>query len=75
MFRFTIRDVLLAMVIVGLGVGWWLDHGAGEIRVINCQRVVHSLNTDLEEMLRAIEDSGHVVAVRLGQMKLEKRVP
>ena len=26
MFRFTIRDVLLLMVIVGLGVGWWIDH-------------------------------------------------
>jgi hypothetical protein len=25
MFRFTIRDVLLVMVIVGLAVGWWLD--------------------------------------------------
>jgi len=24
--RFTIRDVLLVMVIVGLAVGWWLDH-------------------------------------------------
>jgi hypothetical protein len=26
MFRFTIRDVLRLMVVVGLGVGWWLDH-------------------------------------------------
>jgi hypothetical protein len=26
MFRFTIRDVLLMMVIVGLAVGWWIDH-------------------------------------------------
>ena len=25
MFRFTIRDMLLLMVIVGLAVGWWLD--------------------------------------------------
>jgi hypothetical protein len=25
MFRFTIRDVLWLMVVVGLGVGWWLD--------------------------------------------------
>ena len=23
--RFTIRDVLLVMVIVGLAVGWWVD--------------------------------------------------
>ena len=26
MFRFTIRDVLLATVIVGLALGWGLDH-------------------------------------------------
>ncbi len=26
MFRFTIRDVLLVMVIVGLAVGWWIEH-------------------------------------------------
>ena len=25
MFRFTIRDVLLGMAVVGLGVGWWVD--------------------------------------------------
>jgi hypothetical protein len=26
MFRFTIRDVLWLTVVVGLGVGWWVDH-------------------------------------------------
>ena len=26
MIRFTIRDLLWLMVVVGLGVGWWLDH-------------------------------------------------
>ena len=26
MLRFTIRDVLLIAVIVGLALGWWLDH-------------------------------------------------
>jgi hypothetical protein len=25
MFRFTIRELLLLMVVVGMGVGWWLD--------------------------------------------------
>ena len=25
--RFTIRDLLWLMVVVGLGLGWWLDHG------------------------------------------------
>jgi len=26
MFRFTIRDVLWAMVVVAVGLGWWMDH-------------------------------------------------
>ena len=26
MFRFTIRDVLWLMVVVGLGIGWFADH-------------------------------------------------
>jgi hypothetical protein len=26
MFRFTIRDVLWLTVVVGLIVGWWIDH-------------------------------------------------
>jgi hypothetical protein len=26
MFKFTIRELLLLTVIVGLAVGWWLDH-------------------------------------------------
>ena len=25
MFRFTIRDLLWLMVVVGMGVGWWAD--------------------------------------------------
>jgi hypothetical protein len=26
MFRFTIRDLLWLMVVVGMGVGWWTEH-------------------------------------------------
>jgi hypothetical protein len=26
MFRFTIRDVLWLMVVVGLACGWWVEH-------------------------------------------------
>jgi hypothetical protein len=30
MFRFTIRDLLWMMLVVGLGVGWWLElHNRG----------------------------------------------
>ena len=26
MFRFTIRDLLWVMVVVGLAIGWWNEH-------------------------------------------------
>lgn len=26
MFRFSIRDLLLAMALVSVGIAWWLDH-------------------------------------------------
>ena len=26
MFRFTIRDLLWLMVVVGMGCGWWIEH-------------------------------------------------
>ena len=28
MFRFTIRDLLWLMVVVGMGVGWWVESRA-----------------------------------------------
>jgi len=28
MFRFTIRDLLWLMMVVGMGVGWWTEHRA-----------------------------------------------
>jgi len=33
MFRFTIRDVLWLTVVVGFGVGWWLDDNALRTRL------------------------------------------
>jgi hypothetical protein len=32
MFRFTIRDVLWLMVVVGMCVGWWVEHRVGNAR-------------------------------------------
>jgi hypothetical protein len=26
MFRFTIRELLLLMLVIAMGVGWWADH-------------------------------------------------
>jgi len=33
MLRFTIRDVLWLMVVVGMGVGWWVDRSRVDARL------------------------------------------
>jgi len=33
MFRFTIRDVLWLTVVVGLAVGWWMEHSRREASI------------------------------------------
>jgi hypothetical protein len=38
MFRFTIRDVLWLTVVVGLALGWGLDHRASGIRERDIRR-------------------------------------
>jgi hypothetical protein len=32
MFRFTIRDLMWLMVVVGLSVGWWIEHRTADAR-------------------------------------------
>lgn len=48
MFRFTIRDVLWLMVVVGLGCGWWIEH-----RRATWQALIHARdNANLTEAVR-----------------------
>jgi hypothetical protein len=51
MFRFTIRDVLWLMVVVGIGAGWWVDHSM-YIRELN------EANGKWYNLSRAIWESG-----------------
>jgi len=37
MFRFTIRDVLWLTVVVGLSIGWWLDHRTTTAKHFNAE--------------------------------------
>jgi hypothetical protein len=39
MFHFTIRDVLWLTVVVGLGVGWWVDRARLADRLRMAQQV------------------------------------
>jgi hypothetical protein len=50
MFRFTIRDVLWLMVVVGLAIGWWVDHRATDSRL----RQSHRDNLELQYRLREL---------------------
>jgi len=70
MFRFTIRDVLWLMVVVGMGVGWWAD------RV----RFVHPLAITGRTLDLAIEGEGFFnldsdtsqIYSRCGQFSLDR---
>ena len=48
MFRFSIRDVLWLTVVVGLGLGWWLDHRASQLQIA-------------DERVRLLEEIGKAV--------------
>jgi len=43
MFRFTIRDVLWLMVVVGLGVGWWVDRSSLSERLDHDEKIIGGL--------------------------------
>ena len=49
--KFTIRDLLWLTVVVGLGVGWWIDHYRPE-------NYRHQLELRAAAMQSALEDQG-----------------
>jgi hypothetical protein len=51
MFRFSIRDVLWLTVVVGLGVGWWVDRSAlapKAAKAAELERTANVLANELE---------------------------
>ena len=47
MLRFTIRDMLWLTVVVGMGVGWWIDH----------RRLSVSFGNWNEQIVEAVKDT------------------
>jgi hypothetical protein len=45
MFRFTIRDVLWLLVVVGLGVGWWQHNEAHRAALWNYESMIDEVNS------------------------------
>jgi hypothetical protein len=55
MFRFTIRDVLWLMVVVGMGVGWWMDRS----RISRMQSELDRSQGELGHLSRAVWEGGY----------------
>jgi hypothetical protein len=54
MFRFTIRDVLWLMVVVALGVGWWMQR-QDALALAAANKVQAEQNKDLAQRLENAE--------------------
>jgi len=52
MFRFTIRDVLWVMVVVAMGVGWWLDNKRIETTLESERR---AMKADFDHQMRILD--------------------
>lgn len=59
MFRFTIRDLLWLMVVVGMGVAWYLDH----------KRITPSE----WEFLNKSKEAGYEFSMKSGQINMMKK--
>jgi hypothetical protein len=54
-FHFTIRDVLWLTVVVGLGVGWWIDHRSNAS--------LRKAQRQLARLVELVEDEGLMVSL------------
>jgi hypothetical protein len=65
MFRFTIRDVLWLMVVVGLGAAWFFDRST-----IDNERARHRERAIAKEL--ALYDIGHALTYPCDQLDLKE---
>ena len=65
MFRFTIRDVLWLMVVVGLGAGWWVDHTAQKARELEAAKIHGETLRDFRGQIDALKVSNTAVEQQL----------
>jgi hypothetical protein len=63
-FRFTIRDVLLLTVVVGLALGWWVDHSR-LAAIVKAQRPLANIAIDL---MGACKKVGWTVELHHGEV-------
>jgi len=58
MFRFTIRDVLWLMVVVGLGVGWWIQNTKQRQALLSAQAKADDLGWKIDFCEELLADFG-----------------
>ena len=66
MFRFTIRDVLWLMVVVGLACGWW--SARAEVERLQYARLIR------DQLQSAIEKEGYFIDWRFGPRRLPRLI-
>ena len=72
MLRFTIRDVLWLMVIVGLAVGWWVDHSRHADTARRLDAVEHMLQATLDQYSKEL---GRSVLIKDEDISYRGKVP
>jgi septal ring-binding cell division protein DamX len=65
MFRFTIREIVLATVIVAMGVAWWIDSRSNR----KAQATLHEKFRDLAQQYNLLK--GEAVERKVRQAELE----
>jgi len=73
MFRFTIRDVLWLMVVVGLGVGWWVERArlVGVIAALKAKASQDALQIEYERDKRLVRMYETAKYVPLKQVEVD----
>ena len=56
MFRFTIRDVLWLMVVVGLAVSWWIDNKRIETMVGKLASERRLMEADFKDRMTMLDE-------------------
>jgi hypothetical protein len=76
MFRFTLRELVLLTVVVGLGLGWWIDQWQLRVRVERAEFLWHHFEHFKWEQERIHRRNQEIVGLFLdagGQLDTESR--
>jgi hypothetical protein len=67
MYRFTIRDMLWLMVVVGMAAAWWNDRGAWRSKVSELERVNAELSVEAKKQADDAEQAWRIITETVNQ--------